>query len=110
MTLLSYGFRRAFKRDLKRVLGFEKYEVGWVKTGPKSRVGRFAKTDSPTSCEQCEERGRYFHLVNNSIPYPWIWTHNELVCHDCHLDNRGTTMVSQYDPESVFESEGGDKS
>lgn len=102
MTQLVTTTWSALKRDFKRLIGKEKYEVAWVKTGPKSRVGRFARTSGPVACEQCGGEGEYFHLVNSSIPYPWIWSYDRLVCHDCHIHNRGETIVSHYDPEVVF--------
>jgi hypothetical protein len=104
---MRHSFLRALKRDFKRALGVERYKVGWVKTGPKSRVGRFAETEMETTCEQCGSSGRYFILVTDHIPYPWVWTHDALVCHNCLLENCGTTSVTQHHPKDAFESSGG---
>lgn len=94
-------FWSALKRDLKRAFGRERYQIRWVKTGPKTNVGRFARTDEPTTCQQCGRKGRHFHAVNSSIPYPWIWSHTRLVCHDCHVENRGVQPWT-FDPQEVF--------
>lgn len=92
----------AFKRDVRRAIGIEKYEIGWAKTGPKSLVGRFAKAEEPIPCEQCGRDEIYFHCVGDHVSYPFGIKRNSLICHSCHIENRGENLVSGIDPRQVF--------
>lgn len=102
----------ALKRDLRRMVGWERFEMRRLRTGPKSSYGRFAETTRPVPCEECNDLHEHFHVINDEVPYPWVFEHNRLLCHECYTSHWGetipTTNIPVPHPRELFVPEGED--